>query len=100
MPVSTRCGKSFRVEASAQCTSSICTRTGRSAAAATKRRVLEDHRVAGQTDHILRVIARSLGDLEPFVDELNNNGRPMTSLVFSSPKRWSPVPSLGEARPR
>ena|ERR1700712_289863 len=68
--------------------------------AAGEPRVLEDHRVAGQTDHILRVIARSLGDLEPFVDELNNNGRPMTSLVFSSPKRWSPVPSLSEAHPR
>ncbi|MEV0890748.1 Lrp/AsnC family transcriptional regulator [Promicromonospora sp. MEB111] len=55
-------------------------------------RVLEDHRVAGQSDHILRVVAESLSDLEPFIDRLNDNGRPMTSLVFSSPKRWSPVP--------
>ncbi|GAA0949737.1 Lrp/AsnC family transcriptional regulator [Kribbella koreensis] len=55
-------------------------------------RVLEDHRVAGQSDHIIRVVAESLSALEPFVDALNDDGRPVTSLVFSSPKRWSPIP--------
>jgi Lrp/AsnC family leucine-responsive transcriptional regulator len=75
------------------------------AQAAAEPRVLEDHRVAGQSDHILRVVAESLSDLEPFIDSLNDDGRPMTSLVFSSPKRWSPVPrpggeSVHPSRPR
>ena len=60
-------------------------------------RVLEDHRVAGQSDHIIRVVAESLSALEPFIEALNDDGRPMTSLVFSSPKRWSPVPRPGVA---
>lgn len=65
------------------------------AQAAAEPRVLEDHRVAGQSDHILRVVAESVTALEPFIDDLNDNGRPMTSVVFSSPKRWSPVPRPG-----
>jgi Lrp/AsnC family transcriptional regulator, leucine-responsive regulatory protein len=64
------------------------------ARAAEEPRVLEDHRVAGQTDHVLRVVAKNLGDLEPFIDMVNEDGRPMTSLIFSSPKRWSPIPRL------
>lgn len=66
------------------------------AQAAAEPRVLEDHRVAGQSDHILRVVAENLAALEPFIDTLNDNGQHMTSLVFSSPKRWSPVPRPGE----
>ncbi|WP_222423196.1 Lrp/AsnC family transcriptional regulator [Arthrobacter woluwensis] len=65
------------------------------AQAAAEPRVLEDHRVAGQSDHVLRIVAESLTSLEPFIDELNDNGRPATSVVFSSPKRWSPIPRPG-----
>lgn len=61
------------------------------AEAAGEHRVLEDHRVAGQSDHVLRIVAESLGALEPFIDTINESGRPTTSLVFSSPKRWSPI---------
>ncbi|WGP06207.1 Lrp/AsnC family transcriptional regulator [Bacillus subtilis] len=54
-------------------------------------RVLEDHRVAGQSDHVIRMVAESLSALEPFIDTINESGRPTTSLVFSSPKRWAPI---------
>lgn len=54
-------------------------------------RVLEDHRVAGQDDHVIRVVADSISALEPFIDALNENGRPTTSFIFSSPKRWAPI---------
>lgn len=53
--------------------------------------VLEDHRVAGQDDHVLRAVASSIGALEPFIDALNEHGRPTTSFIFSSPKRWAPL---------
>lgn len=59
--------------------------------AAAEHRVLEDHRVAGQSDHVIRVVAESLSALEPFIDTINESGRPTTSVVFSSPKRWSPI---------
>lgn len=64
--------------------------------AAAEPRALEDHRVAGQSDHILRVVAENLSALEPFIDTLNDDGALMTSLVFSSPKRWSPIPRPGQ----
>ncbi|MGV9867134.1 Lrp/AsnC family transcriptional regulator [Rhodococcus koreensis] len=54
--------------------------------------VLEDHRVTGTDDHVLRVIVASLPDLEPLIDELNELGKPATTLVLSSPKSWAPVP--------
>lgn len=57
--------------------------------------VLEDHRVAGQNDHVIRMVGTSISALEPFIDKLNENGRPTTSFVFSSPKRWSPVADPG-----
>lgn len=54
--------------------------------------VLEDHRVTGSEDHVLRVVAPRVGDLEPLLDELNGLGKPATSVVLSSPKPWAPVP--------
>lgn len=56
-------------------------------------RIIEDHRVTGGEDHFLRVVAEDLGSLEPLIDQLNELGKPATSLVLSSPKPWSPVPS-------
>ncbi len=53
--------------------------------------VLEDHRVAGQDDHILRVVAETIRDLEPFIDSLHDKGSSATSFIFSSPKRWAPI---------
>lgn len=55
--------------------------------------VLEDHRVTGTEDHVLRVVAPRIGDLEPLVDDLNGFGKPATSVVLSSPKPWAPVPT-------
>lgn len=54
--------------------------------------VLEDHRVTGSEDHVLRVVMSSLQELEPLIDELNELGKPATMLVLSSPKPWAPVP--------
>ncbi|MFD8378432.1 Lrp/AsnC family transcriptional regulator [Streptomyces sp. NPDC059679] len=54
--------------------------------------VLEDHRVTGADDHILRVVARDIGALEPLIDQLNELGKPATCFVLSSPKAWAPVP--------
>lgn len=51
--------------------------------------VLEDHRVTGSYDHVLKVAVEDLGDLEPVIDELNEFGRPATTIVLSSPKPWS-----------
>jgi Lrp/AsnC family transcriptional regulator, leucine-responsive regulatory protein len=52
--------------------------------------VVEDHRVTGTDDHVLRVIAPRVVDLEPLIDELNGLGKPATLLVLSSPKSWAP----------
>jgi Lrp/AsnC family leucine-responsive transcriptional regulator len=49
-------------------------------------RILEDHRVTGTDDHILRVVAQEIGTLEPLIDQLNELGKPATSFVLSSPK--------------
>ncbi|WP_069870952.1 Lrp/AsnC family transcriptional regulator [Streptomyces malaysiensis] len=54
--------------------------------------ILEDHRVTGTDDHILRVVAYEIGALEPLIDQLNELGKPATSFVLSSPKAWAPVP--------
>ncbi|MGW3564857.1 Lrp/AsnC family transcriptional regulator [Streptomyces sp. NPDC000941] len=54
--------------------------------------ILEDHRVTGTDDHILRVVARDIGALEPLIDQLNELGKPATCFVLSSPKAWAPVP--------
>ena len=54
--------------------------------------VLEDHRITGPPDHILRVVAHDIAALEPFIDQLNELGKPATSFVLSSPKAWAPVP--------
>ncbi|MFH5879404.1 Lrp/AsnC family transcriptional regulator [Arthrobacter sp. NA-172] len=61
--------------------------------------VLEDHRVAGQDDHILRVVAETVRDLEPFIDSLHDKGSSATSFIFSSPKRWAPVVQPGTLKP-
>lgn len=57
--------------------------------------VLEDHRVTGTEDHVLRVVAPRIEDLEPLIDDLNGLGKPATSIVLSSPKAWGPVPGPG-----
>lgn len=54
--------------------------------------ILEDHRVTGSEDHVLRVVAPRIGDLEPLIDDLNGLGKPATSIVLSSPKPWAPIP--------
>lgn len=54
--------------------------------------VLEDHRVTGTEDHVLRVVAPRIRDLEPLVDDLNGLGKPATSIILSSPTPWAPVP--------
>ncbi|WP_061298327.1 Lrp/AsnC family transcriptional regulator [Herbidospora cretacea] len=54
--------------------------------------ILEDHRVTGTDDHILRVVAHEIGALEPLIDQLNELGKPATSFILSSPKPWAPVP--------
>ena len=54
--------------------------------------ILEDHRVTGSEDHLLRVVAPRIGDLEPLIDDLNGLGKPATSIVLSSPKPWAPIP--------
>lgn len=58
--------------------------------------VLEDHRVTGTDDHVLKVAVARLADLESLIDDLNEFGRPATTLVLSSPKPWGP---LQPARP-
>jgi Lrp/AsnC family leucine-responsive transcriptional regulator len=57
--------------------------------------VLEDHRVTGTDDHVLRAVVTSLQELEPLIDELNELGKPATMLVLSSPKPWGAVPNPG-----
>ena len=54
--------------------------------------VLEDHRITGTEDHLIKLIAPRLADLEPLMDEINSLGKTATSIVLSSPKPWSPVP--------
>lgn len=54
--------------------------------------ILADHRVTGSEDHILRVVAAQIGDLEPLIDDLNGLGKPATSIILSSPKPWAPLP--------
>ncbi|WP_085911513.1 MULTISPECIES: Lrp/AsnC family transcriptional regulator [Pseudonocardia] len=61
--------------------------------AAARPTILEDHRVTGTEDHVLRVVAPRIRDLEPLIDDLNGLGKPATSIVLSSPKPWAPVPS-------
>lgn len=58
--------------------------------------VLEDHRVTGSEDHVLKVATANLADLEPLIDELNEFGRPATTIVLSSPKPWGPLERPGE----
>lgn len=58
--------------------------------------ILEDHRVTGTDDHVLRVVVSELQELEPLIDELNELGKPATTLVLSSPKPWAPVPTPHE----
>lgn len=53
--------------------------------------ILEDHRVTGSDDHVLKVVVARLADLEPLIDELNEFGKPETTLVLSSPKPWAPL---------
>jgi Lrp/AsnC family leucine-responsive transcriptional regulator len=60
--------------------------------AADRPTILEDHRVTGTEDHVLRVVAPRISDLEPMIDDLNGLGKPATSIVLSSPKPWAPVP--------
>ncbi|GAA3643737.1 Lrp/AsnC family transcriptional regulator [Microlunatus ginsengisoli] len=55
--------------------------------------VLEDHRVTGSEDHVLKVVVPRLADLEPLIDQLNELGKPATTIVLSSPKPWSPIDS-------
>jgi Lrp/AsnC family leucine-responsive transcriptional regulator len=53
--------------------------------------VLEDHRFTDTNDHVLRVVAPRIGDLEPLIDDLNGLGKPATSIVLSSPMPWAAV---------
>ncbi|MGA5454490.1 Lrp/AsnC family transcriptional regulator [Streptomyces umbrinus] len=55
--------------------------------------ILEDHRVTGTDDHILRIVTHEVGALEPLIDTLNELGKPATSFILSSPKEWGPLPS-------
>ncbi len=66
--------------------------------AAQRPAVLEDHRVTGSEDHVLKVAVADLGDLEPLIDELNEFGRSATTIVLSSPKPWGPL-QRPDARP-
>jgi Lrp/AsnC family leucine-responsive transcriptional regulator len=59
--------------------------------AAADPRVLEDHRITGTDDHLIRVVAARISELEPLIDALNEQGKPATSFVLSSPKPWAPV---------
>jgi Lrp/AsnC family leucine-responsive transcriptional regulator len=54
-------------------------------------RVLEDHRITGTDDHVLRVVAARITELEPLIDALNEQGKPATSFVLSSPMPWAPI---------
>jgi Lrp/AsnC family leucine-responsive transcriptional regulator len=47
--------------------------------------VLECHRITGRDSFILKVVARSVDDLESLLDRLMPYGAPTTSLVLSSP---------------
>lgn len=60
--------------------------------AADNPRILEDHRITGTDDHLLRVVSPTLSDLEPVIDTLNEHGKPATSVVLSTPKPWAPLP--------
>ena len=62
--------------------------------AAQRPAVLEDHRVTGSDDHVLKVAVADLGDLEPLIDELNEFGRSATTIVLSSPKPWGQLERL------
>lgn len=53
--------------------------------------VLEEHHITGTNDHLLKVVTTEIASLEPFIDALNDYGKPATSFVLSSPKPWSPV---------
>lgn len=66
--------------------------------ARSRRTVLEDHRVTGGDDHVLRIVAPRIGDLDRLIDDLNGLGKPATSIVLSSPKPWAPVPPPGADR--
>ncbi|MFI7131415.1 Lrp/AsnC family transcriptional regulator [Nonomuraea sp. NPDC050153] len=59
--------------------------------------VLEDHRITGTDDHLMRVVVPDIAALEPLIDALNELGKPATSFVLSSPKPWAPVPPTGQA---
>ncbi|TKK84061.1 hypothetical protein FDA94_31540 [Herbidospora galbida] len=56
--------------------------------------ILEDHRVTGTDDHILRVVAREIGAMEPLIDQLNELGKSATSFILSSPKPCAPTHRL------
>ena len=49
------------------------------------RNVVECHHVAGGDAFILKVVARSVEELEGLVEKLLEHGVPTTSIVFSSP---------------
>ncbi len=49
--------------------------------------VVDADHVSGEDCWLLRVVCRSTGDLEGFVEEAQRYGDTTTSLVFSSPVR-------------
>lgn len=53
--------------------------------------VLEDHRITGTDDHLMRIVTPDIASLEPLIDQLNELGTPATSFVLSSPKPWAPI---------
>lgn len=53
--------------------------------------VLEIHRISGQYNFLVKIIAASLGHLESTINELGNYGESTTLVVLSSPMVQRPI---------
>ena len=53
--------------------------------------VLECHHVTGEESFVLRVVAKTVGELEPLIEQLGRFGPTATSIVMSSPVGKRPL---------
>ena len=53
--------------------------------------IVECNRITGETSYILKILARSVGDLEQLIDRLMPYGSTITSVVLSSPVVHRPL---------
>ena len=54
--------------------------------------VLECHHVTGEESFVLKIVVKTVGELEPLIEQLSRFGPTSTSIVMSSPVGKRPLP--------